>query len=237
MSRARPTTLALAALASAALALSSATTADAGTYYVRACHADGVNAAWVPSRTTDLVAYAECPAIGNNLGLVVRNVDSATPATGFANARWTATAPPGTYIDELRWTGQLFRTSAWGAGIYDRGNGRWLWCGASCGTLPTWHPFQIGGFATNAIESMAICAATQCARSGRQGGVAMKDITLRLQDVTVPNVAIVGGSLATPGWKSGVQTVEVDSNDNTGIQRAARVIDGNVSRRRAGVRV
>ena len=80
-----------------------------------------------------------------------------------------------------------------------------------------WRPFQIGGFATNAIESLAICAAAQCSRGGRQGGVAMKDITLRLQDTTVPNVAIVGGSLATPGWKSGVQTVEVDANDNTGI--------------------
>ena len=72
-----------------------------------------------------------------------------------------------------------------------------------------------------------ICGASQCASDGQLVAfLALRNVTLRLQDVWKPSVAIVGGSLASGGWKRGVQTVEVAGSDNTGVASLRALVDG-----------
>ena len=73
--------------------------AQAGPYAVRTCHADGINAVFVPNGASGGAAFVECPGgVSGSHGLIVRNTDSPTPAPGFSFARLSATAPPGTYF-------------------------------------------------------------------------------------------------------------------------------------------
>src|SRR5687768_11886687 len=85
------------------------TSLQAGPYYVRACHSDGVNAAFTPSQTTGAVAFVQCPAdVNGNAGLVVRNVNSTAPAAAFSHARLTVNTPVGTYVDNISFAGRVF---------------------------------------------------------------------------------------------------------------------------------
>ena len=195
----------------------------AGPYYVRVCHADGVNAVFHAAATAGTTAYVQCPeGVNGNGGLVVRNVDDSSPAAAFSHARLTAYAPVGTYFDTIDYTAQAYNNAFWQSGLYDRQNARWLWCGPGCGTLPIWARFSVGGFASMEVELLTICGGSQCRRDGLQGAVKLKDVTLRLQDAWLPGVQIVGGSLVSDGWKRGFQSVEVTASDNAGVQVTAR---------------
>ena len=208
--------------------------ADAGSYYARACHADGLNSMWTASATTGATAYAQCPAgINGSRGLYVRNVASSTPAGGFSNAKFSIAAPPGSYFDEIHFNGNLFANRSWQAGIFDRQAGRWVWCGPSCTWTAVTVPVHVGGFAASALEALVICGASQCVSNGEiVAGLAMREVTVRVQDVRNPAVGIAGGTLSTAGWKRGVQSVAVAANDNTGIRRVRAFVDGVLSSER-----
>src|SRR5215212_11392442 len=145
--------------------------AQAGTYQVRTCHADGINAIFVPNGASLGAAYAECPGgVNGSDGLIVRNTDSSTPAPGFSYARLSAYAPAGTYFQGINFVGQVYTNSHWRSGIYNPSSQSWIWCG-SCGTLPFWTGFNVGGFATGQIDILTICGADLCNRNGLQGAM------------------------------------------------------------------
>lgn len=209
--------------------------AHGGAYNVRACHADGVNAVFSPSYTAGAVAFPECPGgVNGNVGLIVRNVDRAEPVGGFTSAAYTVNAPAGTYIDGIQFVGQVVNNSYWQSGLYDAQHGAWVWCGPGCGTVPFWSPFSASGFATTSLKILTICGSAQCNARGVQGAVMVTSATLRLQDVWNPSVSIVGGSLASDGWKSGVQTVEVAGSDNTGVRVLRSYADSELKDTRFG---
>ncbi len=215
--------VAIAVVLSGAAALRAAPIAHAGPYHVRSCFADGIAGIWQRSRTTALAdAYIECPeGTNNNHGLYARNVLSQTPAPGFGSAQLFVNSPPGTYIDDIQFEANIAKSRNWHAGLYDLQNSRWLWCGVACGTSFIWSNQHVGGFGTNSLAILIVCGASQCASDGQLVAfLSLRNVTLRLQDVWNPEVAIVGGSLATGGWKRGVQTVEVEGRDNTGVARA-----------------
>ncbi len=196
---------------------------------MRSCFPDGIAGIWQRSRTTDLAdAYVECPeGINNNHGLYARNVLSSTPAPGFGSAQLVVNSPPGTYIDDIQFEANIAKSRNWQAGLWDAENHRWLWCGIACGTSFIWSSQHVGGFATNSLELKLICGAAQCPSDGQLVAfLALRNVTLRLQDVWAPNVAIVGGSLASGGWKRGVQTVDVAGSDNTGVRSLRALVDG-----------
>jgi hypothetical protein len=198
-------------------------TAHAGAYYVRSCFPDGVDTVWRPDYVAGAVAYVNCPS-----GLHARNVLDRAPAPGFTYARLLVNAPTGTYIDEIHFDGFLTQSLGWHSGIYDPQNGRWIWCGTTCGDSFAWYTYHLGGFATGTLALMTICGASQCSRDGQhpKGNVEMRNVTLRLQDAWNPGVDIVGGSLASGGWKRGIQTVDVAGTDNTGVRSIRAFFDG-----------
>jgi hypothetical protein len=197
--------------------------AEAGAYHVRSCFADGVERVWSTYRSNGFAdAYRQCPH-----GLIARNVATSTPATPFSHAKLYVSAPPGTWIEAIHFDGSIATARGWAAGLYDREHGRWLWCGGSCHTFGHWFTYNLGGFATSTLEALIICAAAQCPSDGtRVASLEMRNITLRLQDAWIPNISIVGGSLASGGWKRGVQTVEVHGEDNTGVRSLRVLVDG-----------
>ena len=205
----------------------------AGAYQVRSCFPDGIAGIWQRSRNGGLAdAYVECPeGTNNNHGLYARNVLSSTPAPGYTAAQLIVNSPPGTYIDDIRFEANIMKARGWTAGLFDVQNGRWLWCGVECGTSFIWSSQHAGGFATNSLSIMIFCGAYQCVSDSQLVAfLQLRNVTLRLQDVWQPNVEIVGGSLASGGWKRGVQTVEVAGSDNTGVASLRALVDGEVYR-------
>ena len=202
--------------------------AHAGTYYVYACHGDGINAAFTPSHSAGATAFAQCPGgVNGNTGLTVRNVYKSDPAGGFSHARLSSTAPAGTYIDGISFVGQVYSNSNWRSGLFNPDANTWIWCGPGCGTLPFWTSFSVSGFATRTIELFTICGADRCNANGMQGGLMFKDVTLRVQDVTQPSVSGVSGPLVSGGWLRGAQTVDVAGSDNAGVRALRVLVDGH----------
>ena len=227
------TTRRLIRLAACALMLCGSTAAwppaaHAGTYQVRSCFPDGIDRVWSQYANNGFAtAYKQCPqGISGSRGLIARNVLTSTPAPGFSLAKLYVNAPPGAYFDEIVFDGSIITERGWQAGLYDRMHGRWVWCGHSCYTFGFWFPFRVA-LATSSLEAAVVCAASQCRSDGREvGSIAMRNVTLRVRDVWNPKVSIVGGTLATPGWKRGVQPVDVAGSDNTGVRFLRVVVDG-----------
>ena len=219
--------LAICALMSSSGAALHPPSVRADTYHVRSCFPDGIAGIWQRSRTTNLAdAFVQCPeGVNNNHGLYARNVFSSTPAPGFGSAQLVVNTPPGTWIQDIQFEANIAKSRNWQAGLWDAEHRRWLWCGIECGTSFIWTRQHVGGFATNSLELKIICGALQCASDGQLVAfLALRNVTIGLRDVWNPEVRIVGGSLATGGWKRGVQTVAVEGSDNTGVRslRASR---------------
>jgi hypothetical protein len=202
--------------------------AHAGEYTVRSCFSDGIDAVWSRYRSDGFAdAYVQCPqGVNGNGGLIARNVKTGASAPGLSHAKLYVNTPPGTYIDEIHFDGFLIQSRGWVPGLYDRQNSRWVWCGTGCGSSFIWGEYHIG-LATNSLEALVICGASTCSSDGEiTGSIQMRNVTLRLQDVWGPSVSIVGGSLASGGWKRGVQTVDVAGSDNTGVRVLRALVDG-----------
>ena len=231
MSRLLLTRLAACAAVLAGGMAAEAPSAHAGSYHVRSCFADGIATIWNRYRSDGFAdAYVECPqGVSGSRGLIARNVLTSSPAPGFSHAKLFVNAPPGTYIDEITFDASIGTDRGWVAGLFDRQNNQWVWCGTTpCNTFGYWFSFQVGGLATSSLESLVWCAAAECRSDGMEAGsIALRNVTLRLQDVWSPSVSIVGGSLAGGGWKRGVQTVEVAGSDNTGVAALRVLVDGS----------
>jgi hypothetical protein len=63
-----------------------------------------------------------------------------------------------------------------------------------------------------------------------QGGVMLKDVTLRLQDPTPPTVQSVSGPLVTGQWQRGVKSVSVLGTDNVGVRTIRVRVDNGTGK-------
>jgi hypothetical protein len=221
-------TLLAGALLATLAAAASPPAANAGAYYVRSCFPDGISGIWSRYRNNGYAdAYAACPeGAGGNHGLYARNVFTPNPAPAYSAAMLYVNAPPGTYIDALTFEAFVRENRGWLAGLYDRQHNRWVWCGPGCGTSWIWGQYRLG-LSTNSLAIMVICAASECPSDSQLvGSISLRNVTMRLQDYVAPSVAITGGTLATGGWKRGVQSVTVSGSDNVGVRILDVFVDG-----------
>jgi len=216
----RPTTSSTVRAAVVLVMLVAAPSAHAGVYGVRACHADGINRSWTAySSSGAATAYVQCPTGSNTEGgLYARNTGGPEDAPNFANAGMSFDAPPGTIIDELHFDGFAMGDGGWQAGVWDWSSRDWVWCGPACSNTWIRVPTHIGGLRRTTVTAMVVCAAASCPRNRIAGAISLANVTVRLQDLWDPSVAIVGGDLVGGQWVGGPRTVEVAGSDNTGIR-------------------
>ncbi len=216
-------------LATAVLMFSLAPPAGAGQYQVKACFGNAaqgptVNGSWSADMAPDpfVTAYTACPGEG----IVTRMLTGPGTAWQGASARHTFTAPPGTRIVSFNANLKFNSASGWYAGFVDS-SPSWIWCGPSC---TSFGQFFGTSFATNTEQLFAQVTCGRvggCPRPFQDGMLVMKDITVTVQDDTLPSVAITGGSVTQAGWHSGEQTVQFAASDSAGIRSANVFVDGD----------
>jgi hypothetical protein len=205
-------------LTTAVLTFGLAPPASAGDYNVQACFDSGGvagNGAWTHySSSGHVAAYSHCPGEG----IVTRITGGPERAPKWATADSTFTAPPGTRITRLWGDFRINTGQGWYAGFVDDTD-TWLWCSSSCSTWGTFQPINIW-LDSSHVRAHVVCGAEGgCPRNALYGDLAMKNVTVTLNDPTPPTVAITGGSVTKFGWNTGDQTVEVAATDSTGIRR------------------
>ena len=204
-------------LTTAALTFALAPPAMAGEYNVQACFsAGGVagNGAWVADSPPNnyVTAYTSCPGEG----IVTRMSGGTGTAPQWSGASHTLTAPPGTRITRLWGSFRFHSQNGWAAGIIDDVD--WIWCGIGCTSFGSYWDTNIW-LDTPRIRAHVICMdAGGCPRTSQFGILAMRDVTVTINDPTPPTVAITGGSAVRSGWLSGDQSVGVTASDSTGIR-------------------
>ena len=201
--------------------------AQAGTYEVRACH-DTVNNSWASYRSdASSDAYAQCPGgFSGGDGLIARNTGGAANAPIYSQAMMYFDAPPGAAVVRVRGNFKMKAVGGWHAGIHDMSSRRWVLCGSTCtDTLGAWFPFDIGGLGTSRIAALVVCASS-CRRDALHGFMAMSHVTVTLEENGAPGVAIAGGSVVQGGWRRGLQDVLVEAWDFIGTRRTEVSVDG-----------
>lgn len=224
----------------AALALPAA--ASAGTYNVVSCDlAGGAQNAWAPaSNHGQMTAYSVCPSNGDwGRGIIVRNgVASSSLIIGQnsgANQRFTA--PGGTGITNVRFTGQLYRAPGqrWNVGL---SNGYQMLAGIDGST--TWAysvnltDYNIAVPWNQSVYWEVFCVAPSGCDTKSTGdavthyvraGAWIRSTVVTIDDPTLPNVAW-RGSLLTGSWVRGDKIFDWDANDNSGISSTSATIGG-----------
>lgn len=250
MSAIRALQLALAAALTLFLSLPGA--ARAGTYVVRSCHGTAVgNAAWTASASAGLTAYDACPL--DNLrpsatGLANRTqVQAGNPSVpGFAAARHRFEAPPGAGIRQVTFSagfyvGQDTAASGWRAGLWGMGadgaaTKRWGDCSygqCSGAGFSVGGPFTADLAGASAAEFLLICVRASCPAAAWQGGGNYQprawmnpgDVSVTVQDSTVPLVRDIGGPLWADGWHRGSESVGYGAQDNVGVAATSLQVD------------
>ena len=177
-------------LTTAALVFGLAPPAPAGTYDVLACNAGTGNASWVPHVSSGFVtAYTTCGE-----GVVTRMSGGSERAPNLVGAYQEFTAPPGTRIVRLA-SNILFNSqNGWTLGFIDD-SVRWVWCGRSCTSFGSYWYTSIA-LNTTWLRAQVTCFnGNGCPRNNQDGIIAMKDISVTIDDPTPPSVAITGGSV------------------------------------------
>jgi hypothetical protein len=261
MSRAaRAALVVVATLLSAAIATPGS--ALAGSYVVTTCSPTPSAGAWTPINTFPggLSIGNACggvfesgPGDGTNRGALWAEdiLSSSTNVPNGSRAGWTFSAPAGTTITALTYYGSLqaYNDPDMVSGIY-RGDGAVL---AEC-KIP-W-PFVVGssiycdklnqgpvtftGLNTSSLFLGVICRIVENATACIGGGtihaarVALYSAKVTLAENSLPAVSGVGGPLWSGGVVSGVVSVTVAAEDETGI-RSAVVVGPDVRRPLASV--
>ncbi len=161
-----------------------------------------------------MAAYTACPP---GEGIVTRMTGGTERAPYGASARHTFTAPPTTWVKNIRARIKINAEGGWYAGFVDS-NPRWIWCGNNC---TTWGQY-VEGVSVDARSHQVFAQVTcgngsGCPRTGQYGIIAMQDVEVTVGDDTPPGVSITGGSVTQPGWHRGDQTVQFSAGDGSGI--------------------
>jgi 5-hydroxyisourate hydrolase-like protein (transthyretin family) len=224
--------------------LSAAPTALAGSYDVVACDAapGGANNSWVgDANNAQLTVYAQCPSGGNQTrGIVARNsVQPAGSGVGQGGLAWARfDAAPGTSITKIKAAYRFVRAGAngWEVGL---SNGAKLLTGCpstsgnGCVSKGAEDTIAVPNSQTIYIE--AFCSHTPCPTDSTgdpvygymQASANLYSAVVTLQDDSAPSIGSIGGGLWSDGWKRATQTLAFDASDNSGIRRAAVLLDGD----------
>ena len=218
----------LLALTTVVLTFVPASPAGAGEYTVRACFSDGRagptgNASWYADTpfTPYVATYSSCPGEG----IVTRMSGAADTAPYGASARQTFVAPGGTRVKNIKAKIKINAERGWYAGIVDS-TPRWIWCGGGCSSWGQYWDFSIGANSQQVFAQVTCGNGGGCPRSGQYGIVAMTDVEVTVGDDSPPGVAITGGSVTTPGWHRGDQSVQFSAWDSSGIKTIESHISG-----------
>ncbi|HET7121556.1 MAG TPA: carboxypeptidase-like regulatory domain-containing protein [Solirubrobacterales bacterium] len=228
----------LGVLLALSLLLLGASRASAGRYAVAQCGwYVGADTSWAD--TTGGVKFrpdAYCvppagadPFDGAHLKSFTR--DGQTTVTGTRFARWRWTPPPGTGITQVRGT--------WWHALHDgfeQRLGAVNWSGgfepfaAAAATDVTPREF-VRGFPAPvaAFEDRLLCARGESKWCSLDPGSwsALRALTITVEDPAPPAASILGGSLPTPGWHRGPQTVVVGAADGgAGVRFSETTLDG-----------
>lgn len=236
----------VALLAAALAAGPAAVPAAAGEYPVFACDpaVGDVNHSWFPeSNNPKMAAYANCPVPWNesrawNQGLVTRPsaTASGTDHVGYLSfAALRLRAPPGATLSRI-----TYRHTFCGGGEYQAGvlNDAFQWLHSAgpemCGTLvPSPWTLNLNGTRSVVLGTFCVKASCELTHTLHAWG-SMRSATVWVRDSTAPSVAITGGSLVSPGWRRGTQSLSIGARDNVGIKHADVYLDNKPAVRRDG---
>jgi hypothetical protein len=217
--------------------LLAASKAEAGKYAVAQCGwYAGSDASWAD--TTGGAKFrsdAYCvPAGGDPFdGVHVKSLtrDGQISVTGTRFARWRWTAPGGTGITAVRgtWWHALHDGIEQRLGSVDSAAGFTPFLSAAA-TDTALHEFS-KGFPTPvpAFEDRLLCARAESKSCSLEQGSwsSLRGLTITVDDPTPPGARIAAGSLTTPGWHRGVQTLDVGGYDaGAGVRYGETKLDG-----------
>ncbi len=212
--------------------------AAAGTYAVSSCDAAGpthnVNAWWVQGGSVN--SYALCPSAQGS-GINTRGMSTRATGRTFNGgefSRWWFTAPGGTHITRLDWSGRLARdTPSWATEISAQGgvsNTRLIGYPAQPGAagwtsgsewpnpVPLWTPAG-----TTSLTQNVQCGAGSC---GSGATMHTYSAVVHLNDFSGPSVSM--GGIENNDWVRSNRTVSFSASDNIGSKAVQLYVDGGL---------
>lgn len=227
---------ALVAAVAVAVTLAVPQIATAGTYTVASCDAAGpthnVNAWWIQGGSVN--SYALCPSAQGS-GVNTRGMSTRATGRTFSGgefSRWWFTAPGGTSITRLDWSGRLARdTPSWATEISAQGgvsNTRLIGYPAQPGaagytsgaewpnTVPLWTPAG-----TTSLTQNVQCGAGSC---GSGATMHTYSAVVHLNDFSNPSLSMSG--IADNEWVRTDRTISYTASDNIGIKWIKLMVDG-----------
>lgn len=230
-------TVALGILLALSGLLLAAAKAEAGRYAVAQCGwYAGADASWAD--TTGGAKFrsdAYCVPAGGDAfdGVHVKSLtrDGQGTVSGTRFARWRWTAPGGTGITAVRgtWWHALHDGIEQRIGSIDSAGGFVPFL-AAASTDTALREFSKGFPApVPALEDRLLCARAESRWCSLELGSwsALRALTITVDDPTPPGARIAGGSLTTPGWHRGAQTLDVGGYDaGAGVRYGETTLDG-----------
>jgi hypothetical protein len=242
------TTLA-AILAALIVALASPGTAAAGEYTISICQADEagyVSSAFENFATRGMKWRRACNPLGPGLrGLVTANVPGTGRVPRGAQSGFVLSAPPGTAISRLRWSGvahrrdcryalQLYAERPGAPPISIKNVRANRHCpnpeSAQASSWPRLRTYELGG--ATLIVQRVVCVGSSsreyCSARG-QNYIGTLAAEATVVDGSAPSAGVVQDEpLAQGKWVSGKQGVRYEASDNVGIKSASVLIGGAV---------
>jgi hypothetical protein len=211
--------------------------AEAGKYGVAQCGwYAGSDASWADTTGgTKFRSDAYCvPPGGDSFdGVHVKSLtrDGQGTVSGTRFARWRWTAPGGTGITAVRgtWWHALHDGMEQRLGSVDAAGGFTPFLSAA--TTDTALREFSKGFPTPVVgfEDRLLCARAESKWCSLDQGSwsSLRTLTITVDDPTPPGARIAGGSLTTPGWHRGAQTLDVGGYDaGAGVRYGETKLDG-----------
>ncbi|MGN6816994.1 MAG: hypothetical protein ACTHK3_13080 [Solirubrobacterales bacterium] len=238
-----------AVLAALLVGLAAPGTAAAGEYTISICQADEagyVSSAFEDFATRGMKWRRACNPLGPGLrGLVTANVPGAGKVPRGAQSGFVLSAPPGTAISRLRWSGvahrrdcryalQLYAERPGAAPISIKNVRANRHCpsaeAAQASSWPRLRAYDLGG-ATRIVQRV-VCVGTSsreyCSARG-QNYIGTLAAEATVVDGSAPSAGVVQDEpLAQGKWVSGKQGVRYEASDNVGIKSASVLIGGAV---------
>jgi hypothetical protein len=230
-------TVALGLLLALSMLLLVAAKAEAGRYAVAQCGWNaGADAGWADTTgATKFRSDAYCVPPGGDPfdGVHVKSLtrDGQGTVSGNRFARWRWTAPGGTGITAVRgtWWHALHDGMEQRLGSVDVAGGFTPFLSAAA-TDTELREFSKGFPApVTGFEDRLLCARAESKWCSLDQGSwsSLRTLTITVDDPTPPGARIAGGSLTTPGWHRGVQTLDVGGYDaGAGVRLGETKLDG-----------
>jgi hypothetical protein len=222
----------LLAAVTAMFALGIITSARAGVYEVRSCGANSVSAFVLANESPESIsASTRCPQNGAQLlsGIFAGVANSGFTLAG-SGAEWTIAAPTGLELRRLDLKRSLGRlSSSWLVSASTPARALEA-CNASDPATCRYGP--AGGEATSYVDLNApsVTFRIECqppdssgdlacvGRPSTQAWVAIYSSVALVGDPNPPTVAALSGTLVSPGWQSGAETVDLQASDASGVK-------------------